>query len=461
MNNRENKVLESNNKNGQIKCPHCGATDIFFNEKTGALKCNYCRNEFAGKKVSQSNDIDKLEGQVISEGAQNIIADTNDVVTFKCQGCGAEVVIDTAETTQARCHWCRSFLSINEKIPNGSVPDAVLPFLVKKEDAESTIKEFVNSRKFFAHPKFKQEFTSSNIMGVYFPYMLVDINAHANFSGEGEHLIRRYTVGSGDNKKTYYDADLYRVERDFDITIDDLSVESSSDKLDFSSENKTNNIINSIMPFDTENCVAWNANYLRGFSSEKRDTNIEELKNIVNIQSRDISRIAINDTLKFYDRGVEWTNQQLNIKGERWQAAYLPVWLYSYQEVKKEKKLLHYVAVNARTKEVMGSIPINIPKLLFVSFLVEILSGLSLFVIDFENDWIVLSAGIIFYFIMYARYRNSNKRHMHEKETRRTVSNVKSVDRLIERRTRLRNFRMNGANNTKVYGDKTKNKFIK
>ena len=32
------------------------------------------------------------------------------------------------------------------------------------------------------------------------------------------------------------------------------------------------------MPFDTENCVKFNANYLRGFNLEKRDVNIENLK---------------------------------------------------------------------------------------------------------------------------------------------------------------------------------------
>ena len=176
----------------------------------------------------------------------------------------------------------------------------VLPFSVRKEEAETKIREFVNSRKFFAHPKFKKEFTTENIMGVYFPYMLVDVNAHANFIGEGEHLVRRYS--SGDN--TFYDADAYHVERDFDIVIDDLSIESSKDKLDVTSSNKTNNVINTIMPFDTENCVRWNANYLRGYSSEKRDTNIVDLREIVNVQATDISRFLINNTLKNYDRGV-------------------------------------------------------------------------------------------------------------------------------------------------------------
>ena len=42
---------------------------------------------------------------------------------------------------------------------------------------------------------------------------------------------------------------------------------------------KTTNVINSIMPFDTENCVKYKGNYLAGYSSEKRDTDIKELDN--------------------------------------------------------------------------------------------------------------------------------------------------------------------------------------
>ena len=454
--NKDNTVIMTYNelKNGQIKCKYCGATDINFNKNTGLLKCNYCRKEFEQEKINEETDISKLEGKIIGSGAQNIVADSSDIVTFKCQGCGAEVVIDTKEAYQARCHWCRSFLSVNQQIPNGSVPDAVLPFSVKKEEAELKIREFVEKRKFFAHPRFKKEFNINNIMGVYLPYMLVDINAHAFLSGEGEHLVRRYTVKRGDRSETYYDADLFEVERDFDITIDDLSIEASLDKLDTTSSSKTTNIINSIMPFDTENCVVWNANYLKGYSSEKRDTNVDQLSDMTTLQAKDISRIAINDTLKNYDRGVSWQIENLNIKGERWKSAYLPVWLYSYQQVKGKKKLLHYVAVNARTSETMGSVPVNTLKLLFISAIVEILGLFLMLGIDFKYDWIFLSIGVIFYLCMYSRYRNSNKRHVYEKETKKQIFNIKSKDNYIKRRRGLSNSSMIGANNTNIYGNK-------
>lgn len=440
-------------KDGQNKCPKCGATDISTNIKTGMLRCNFCRFEFAPEKIEGLvQDISQLEGQIIGSGATDIVADTKDVLTFKCSSCGAEVVIDTSEATQARCHWCRNTLSVNQQIPNGAVPDVVLPFNITKEAAKTEIEKFVGKRKFFAHPKFTAEFNSNNIMAVYFPYMLVDVNAHVNLVGEGEHQTRKYYVGSDEHREARYDADLYHVEREFDLTINGLSIESNSDRINTSSKDKTNNIINSIMPFDTENCVKYNANYLKGCTSEKRDINIDSLRVAVATQAKDIARYAANETLSHYDRGVMWQNEGWNMKGQQWQAAYLPVWLYSYQQVKGEQKILHYVAVNARTKETMGSVPIHMPKLIIISALIELLGILAMVFVDFDYNWLFLLSGLIYFLIMYSRYRNSGARHTYEKDTKKEMTNLRQVDDFLQSRKGLRNSRMNGANNQAING---------
>ena len=440
-------------KDGQTKCPKCGSTDISTNISSGKLRCNFCRHEFEPQKVEGLvSDLKELKGQVMASGTQNIQADVKDVVTLKCSSCGAEVVVDTASAPQARCHWCRNTLSINQQIPNGSIPDVVLAFAVKKEDARAKIEQFVGKRKFFAHPKFKKEFTTENIMGVYFPYMIVDANAHANLIGEGEHETRHYTVKIGDHEETRYDADVYHVEREFDITIEGLSIESSSERLDVTSKAKTNNIINSIMPFDVENCVKYDANYIKGYTSEKRDTNVEQLQSLVQEQSKDIARFAANESLSLYDRGVRWDQEDFTLKGQQWKSAYLPVWLYSYQQKKKNKSVLHYVAVNARTQETMGSVPIHMPKLLIFSFIVEIISAFGTYYIEIDGDWLLLTSGLIFYLIMYARYRNKGARHTYETETKKEVSNMRSVDDFLKSEKGLSSAWMRGANNTSLKG---------
>ena len=143
------------------------------------------------KKVEQE-DLSILEGLTISEGSK-AITNNNDLVIVKCDNCVAEVAINTEINTNTRCHWCHSILSIKSQIGNGSVPDLVLPFKFTKEAAKERINVFVKKRKFYANKSFKKSFNDENITGVYFPYYLIDCNAHAHFIGEGGRVINSYS----------------------------------------------------------------------------------------------------------------------------------------------------------------------------------------------------------------------------------------------------------------------------
>lgn len=362
-------------KDGLNRCPKCGSTDVQLRASTGMLVCLFCRNEWHEARVEEEfglgEGIDQLEGTIIASGAEDIQADAADVLTFKCEACGAEVVVDTAHALNARCHWCRHTLNVNQQIPNGAVPDAVLPFRLTKEEAVEKIREFASSRRLFAHRRFKKEFVPENVLGVYLPYLVIDARAESQYWGRGEVETRRWTetTGSGDNKRTttYYAADVYQVARQVSFTVDDLTVEGSSERAQFGTSN-TNNIVNTILPFDTKNAVKWNASYLVGFTSEKRDLNVEALKPVLEDQLLSIGRSEVRGSLGRFDRGVRWEQEKIDVAGSRWVSMYLPVWLYSYQQ--ESNGLLHYIAVNARTGETMGSIPVSQPKLILAALTV-------------------------------------------------------------------------------------------
>jgi hypothetical protein len=217
------------------------------------------------------------------------------------------------------------------------------------------------------------------------------------------------------------------------------------------------------MPFDTENCVEYNAGFLHGFASERRDTNVSGLDKQIELQVQDIARFKMYEDMKeFYNRGEKWNSENVAVKGSKWKSAYLPVWLYSYRQ---ENGLLHYVAVNGRTGETMGSVPIHKGKLIFVSAIIEII-GIILALLwfrmclsmDFDDDNPILlgllgfTPGFIFYWLKTKRYRNMDERHTYEKETKSTVSNLKKTDELLEHRKRLRNSRIAGENGTRMSG---------
>ena len=375
-------------QDGLNRCPKCASTDIRQKPGTDLLVCAFCRHEWQGERVEEQFGFgaghDQLDGTTIASGARDIEAGAAVLRTYKCTGCGAEVTINTASEMTARCHWCRHVFGVNEQVPNGAVPDAVLPFHIKKDDAVARIRQFVDKRRFFALKEFKAEFTPENVIPVYLPYMIVDARVSADVVGKGEIETRRYTRGEGNNKKTYYDADVYAVQRHIDFTVDDLTLESSRERGNLDTSANTNNIINTILPFDTKNAVKWNASYLRGCSSEKRNLNVAQLQPRLADQLLSIARAQVESSTNRYDRGVRWEQEGIDVHGTRWVAMSLPVWLYSYQQ--PGNGMLHYIAVNGRTGETMGSVPVQQWKLLTVAFTVgTFLEGIAIWILGHSS----------------------------------------------------------------------------
>jgi predicted RNA-binding Zn-ribbon protein involved in translation (DUF1610 family) len=83
---------------GVVRCPKCGASDVSLKPGTNTLMCAFCHHEWAEERLDDimglSVGIDKLKGTTITTAAAKI-SDTTALVTLKCTGCGAEVVIDT------------------------------------------------------------------------------------------------------------------------------------------------------------------------------------------------------------------------------------------------------------------------------------------------------------------------------------------------------------------------------
>lgn len=365
------ETINASLNDGVNRCPKCGGTDVRLRGSTGMLVCLFCRHEWQEARVEEEfgfgEGIDDLQGTVVAGGAGEIAADADNLVTLKCGGCGAEVVVDTTTAMNARCHWCRHTLNINAQTPNGAVPDAVLPFRLTHEEAVAKIREFASSRRLFAHGRFKKEFVPENVLGVYLPYLVIDARAEAAYAGKGEVQTRRWTEKNGDNTVTYYAADVYSVDRTVAFTVDDLTVEGAADRRKMDGP-ETNNIINTILPFDTKNAVKWNSSYLVGFTSEKRDLDVTDLEPVLQDQLLSIGRSQVESSLEQFDRGVRWEQEKIDVGGSRWVSMYLPVWLYSYYQ--ENTQMLHYIAVNARTGETMGSVPVSQWKLILAAMTV-------------------------------------------------------------------------------------------
>ena len=419
--------------------PSCAGTMLSLNTETGKLRCHSCRNELEHQKFEKTvADISQLDEVVIGAGATAIFADTEDVLTFKCGACSAEVVVDTSETLQARCHWCRSTLSINHQIPNGAVPDKVLPFCTTKEKAQAEISKFVKKRSFWAKSRFKKEFCAENVIGVYLPYMVIDVNASATLIGQGE-----INIETTDKKEH----SVFTVKREFDFIVENLTTEADMGKQAGDFEITTNSI-NALKPFDIENSVQWDANFMKGFNSQRRNVNIADLRDLSVTKIKDIARHQALKTIEDYsERGVRWDDEQLDIKGKQWKAVYLPVWLYSYrQKVNKWEESIHYVAVNGCNLETKGSVPIKWTKLLFAMFgmpAIVIISAIVGFFTLEEGSimptllgiagLIGIVLGFVLWGFVFSKYRDGAARFAHEDESNVTMSNLLTSNSFVKK----------------------------
>lgn len=285
--------------------------------------------------------------------------ETDSIVRLKCESCGAEVVVNTISSLQGKCPWCRNVLSINTAQKNGTVPDGILPFKVTKEEAIEIMKGYLLDKKNFASSKFKKEVNLEEIKGVYFPYFLVDINADVEFEGIAEKNLTSDNQETPKQFKGYHDIERFLIKKRYQITVKNHILESKSTQLKYAWEESTNNIMNAILPFDIENAVTFEANYLRDFMAIQRDLNNEILSEKLEEDMKTINLNSVAELLRDYDRGFKTKKNQVSIRGTRWKTLYCPIWLYSYSHLYKGKTQIVYIAVNARTKKIMGSIPMS------------------------------------------------------------------------------------------------------
>ncbi|MFC0675338.1 TFIIB-type zinc ribbon-containing protein [Brachybacterium hainanense] len=346
---------------GLDKCPRCGSTDIAYSITLRALYCSDCRSCWNEPGAERAFGLDApimaLRGHQLGSAVMDVREDAS-LMTLRCQGCGAEIMLRVAEQLQVRCHWCRQKLSVSTQVATGAVPDGILPFTISREDAVARIASFIGSRRRYARSFVTEHFRPENVFGVYIPYLVVDGNVHAELHGKGEVTTRTYQVKQGDTYVTYHDAHVHQVDRSFDLLIDDLAV-GSSQRFTGNVAHVTNHVVRALAPYDTENAVVFSSNYLTGFSTQRRDLDVTDVDDEVENRFLAIARTRLEPTIAGYDRGVRWEHEGVAVRGTRWVSVLVPVWLYSYSPPEGPQAGTHYIAVNGRSGITQGSVPVS------------------------------------------------------------------------------------------------------
>jgi hypothetical protein len=214
---------------------------------------------------------------------------------------------------------------------------------------------------------------------VYLPYMIVDGNASADVAGKGEiktrdtraaaatrrDLLRRRRVPGGPARGLHRRRPAAGIlQQRGNLT---RSQHQQHHQHDPAVRHQERGEVERVLP--------------RGLHSEKRDLDVARLRPRLRGPAAVDRPRQVENRWAVRPRRALGT-EGLDVHGTRWVSMYLPVWLYSYHQPGRNGGMLHYIAVNGRTGETMGSIPVQQWKLILTALTVgTFLEGIAIWIL--------------------------------------------------------------------------------
>ena len=317
-----------------IKCPSCGA-EIEFDPTSQQVVCSYCGCSFNPNELNEEVKVaDKVE-------------DSFEGQAYHCTQCGATLLTfdDTAITF---CSYCGSQAMIEENMMKVNNPDFIIPFKKTKEECIAAYKRKIG--KYFFIPSYmKSDVVIEKFRGIYMPYAMYTLECHEKASCDGT----KYKCHRGNYD--YYD--------DFSLT---SPVEAKYEGLSQDLVSQFYDSYSSAIPFNSQEAVPFNANYLTGFYADTKD--VESFKyntSVIDIGVKDTTqRMSKDSTYRKYR-----ATPKAPLKVTDTKVGLFPVYFLAVKD--KTQKRVSYAVVNGQTGEVAVDVPISFSKYVIISLIVS------------------------------------------------------------------------------------------
>lgn len=353
------KVGDSVNNTLDHKCPNCDAV-LKFNPHGQNWKCEYCRSEF---DLETLNKYEEKAGKTLESEA---ISPKN-IDMYSCPNCGAQIIADPNVSTTS-CVYCRNVAILKDKLQGEFNPDYVIPFRYTKEDAINAFKK-LGKGKILMPKEFNNKRNINEMSGIYIPFWLYDYNANGVIEADCKRIT---SWRSGDYR--YTKTDTYLATRGGSMSFDNIPVDGS--------KRFPNDIMNSIEPFDYKDLKEFNYSYLSGFLSEKYDVTKEEAEQDAINRAKNSFISEMEKDIIGYNTVVPIKNN-INLQNIKNDYVLLPVWMLNI----KYKNKIYTFAMNGQTGKLVGNIPIDVKKAVFL--------WLFVFMITFGIIYAIFYFGVV------------------------------------------------------------------
>jgi LSD1 subclass zinc finger protein len=327
------------------KCENCGA-DLTYAPGTKNLKCEYCETEMV---IADDSAVFSVEETDFSKFlSENELDDDQKTVvhTVNCNSCGALTTL-AENVTSGECAFCGTPLVVqNAQTSTIIKPRYLLPFKIVQKDALSSYKLWIKKLWFAPNKLKKYGSTADKLSGVYIPYWTYDAQTETDYRGErGTDHTETYTVTVNGKRETRTRTVIHwrpvcgHVSEFFD------------DVLVLASSSLPRKYTDKLEPWDLENLVEFNEQYLSGFRSESYQINL--------LSGFETAKLVMDNTIRtLIKRDIGGNHQKINAVSTfhsdiKFKHILLPIWISAYRFNNKVYRFM----INGRTGEVQGERP--------------------------------------------------------------------------------------------------------
>ncbi len=337
--------VQKNVKVEMQKCPSCGS-NLAFDPSSQMLLCKHC-----GTKVSLKETYTAVERDYLSGLAQDNQWTSDETVVFRCENCGAKVVLQKDETARS-CPFCGTAHVVKTSELAGLKPNGLIPFAFGVDEGVAYAKAWAKKR-LYAPRKFKKNLSTENVKGVYAPCFTFDSRTASSYVGRiGNRRTR--TVGSGKNRRTETYVVWRTISGNFFLNFDDVLITAGS--------KFTQKDMDGISPYETNNGKAYDEEYLLGFMSYHYDYELDDCWETA--KGRMDKAIRREILSQYHYDVVDYLNVSTYHSNVTYKYVMLPVYVGNYSY----KKKLYNFFVNGSTGKVKGKTPVSTLKVLFTVF---------------------------------------------------------------------------------------------
>lgn len=370
-------------------CKSCGAI-LKFKPGTNTLECEYCGHV---NEISASTEaIEELDFHQHLSSEANNTNETMKVSTVKCGSCSAETTLKP-NVTSDECPFCGTALVLkNAHITTSIKPKSLLPFKVDKKQAVASFQKWLGSL-WFAPGNLKKYAATDKLNGMYIPYWTYDTNTSTHYTGEqGVNRTETEEYSVEQNGQT-----VYKTRR---VTVTDwyyatgIVYNEFDDLLIGASHSLPQNVLEALEPWDLENLVPFQENYLAGFRSESYQIGLKEGFDLAKKKMEPKITDSIRKDIGGHQQRIHtWEAQYNNITFKH---TLLPLWISAYRYNNKSFRFV----VNARTGEIKGDRPYSAGKITGA-----IATGVLALGSFFLGPWVGLAMIAVFLILLFAVFK--------------------------------------------------------